>query len=84
MNPAGENSVELKVENMLIAEYSYEEDIQVKQQEAMQQGIQKGIILSGKIFQMVKKNPNLANEQIALKLGCSVEEVENTRKMFVI
>ncbi|WP_289291368.1 hypothetical protein [Sporofaciens musculi] len=25
-----------------------------------------------------------ANEQIALKLGCSVEEVENTRKMFVI
>ena len=77
-----------EVENMLIAEYSYEEDIQVKQQEAMQQGIQKGIqkgiILSGKIFQMVKKNPNLANEQIALKLGCSVEEVENTRKMFVI
>ncbi len=27
-----------EVENMLIAEYSYEEDIQVKQQEAEQQG----------------------------------------------
>jgi predicted transposase YdaD len=73
-----------EVENMLIAEYSYEEDIQVKQEEAMQQGIQKGIILSGKIFQMVKKNLNLTNEQIALKLGCSVEEVESTRKMFGI
>ena len=73
-----------EVENMLIAEYSYEEDIQVKQEEAMQQGIQKGIILSGKIFQMVKKNLNLTNEQIALNLGCSVEEVESTRKMFGI
>ena len=27
-----------EIENMLIAEYSYEEDIQVKQQEAEQQG----------------------------------------------
>ena len=40
-----------EVENMLIAEYSYEEDIQVKQEEAMQQGM----ILSGEIFQKVKE-----------------------------
>lgn len=44
-----------EVENMLIAEYSYEEDIQVKQQEAEQQGRtkgrQEGLILSGRIFQ---------------------------------
>jgi hypothetical protein len=31
---------------MLIAEYSYEEDMQVKRQEALQQGM----ILSGKFF----------------------------------
>ena len=65
-----------EVENMLIAEYSYEEDMQVK--------LQEGITLSADIFQMVKKNPDLANVQIAENLGCSVEEVESTRKMFGI
>ena len=77
---------------MLIAEYSYEEDIQVKQQEAKQQGIQQGIrqgvqqglILSGKIFQAVQKNPDFTNERIALEVGCNIEEVESTRKMFGI
>lgn len=81
-----------EVENMLIAEYSYEEDIQVKQQEArqegilqgVQQGIQQGLILSGKIFQAVRKIPDITNEQIAKNLGCSIEEVESTRKMFGI
>ena len=77
-----------EVENMLIAEYSYEEDMQVKQEEAMQQGIQqgvqKGIILSADIFQVVKKQPDLTNKQIAKNLGCSVEDVESTRKMFGI
>ncbi len=77
-----------EVENMLIAEYSYEEDIQVKQQEAKQQGIQQGIqqglVLSGKIFQTVKKNPDYTNEQIALEVGCDDGEVERTRKMFGI
>ncbi len=85
-----------EVENMLIAEYSYEEDIQVKQEEArqegilqgiqqgVQQGVQQGLILSGKIFQTVREIPDLTNEQIAKNLGCSVEEVESTRKMFGI
>ena len=81
-----------EVENMLIAEYSYEEDIQVKQEEArqegilqgIQQGVQQGLILSGKIFQTVREIPDLTNEQIAKNLGCSVEEVESTRKMFGI
>lgn len=73
-----------EVENMLIAEYSYEEDIQVKQQEAEQQGRKQGLILSGKIFQMVKRNPNLTDEQIAVEIGCEEEEVESTRKMFGI
>ena len=67
-----------EVENMLIAEYSYEEDMQVKQEEARQEGIwqgrregrQEGIILSADIFQMVKRNPDLTNVQIAENLGC--------------
>ena len=69
-----------EVENMLIAEYSYEEDMQVK----LQEGIWQGITLSADIFQMGKKNPDLANVQIAENLGCSVEDVESTRKMFGI
>ena len=73
-----------EVENMLIAEYSYEEDMQVKQEEARQEGIWQGITLSADIFQMVKKNPDLTNVQIAENLGCSVEDVESTRKMFGI
>ena len=77
-----------EVENMLIAEYSYEEDMQVKQEEARQEGIwqgrREGITLSADIFQMVKKNPDLTNVQITEKLGCSVEDVESTRKMFGI
>ena len=77
-----------EVENMLIAEYSYEEDIQVKQEEARQEGIwqgrREGITLSADIFQMVKKQPDLTDVQIAESLGCSVEDVESTRKMFGI
>ena len=69
---------------MLLAEYSYEEDIQVKQQEAEQQGRQEGLILSGRIFQTAKNNPDLTNEQIAAEVGCEPEEVESTRKMFGI
>ena len=73
-----------EVENMLIAEYSYEEDMQVKLQEGIWQGRREGITLSADIFQMVKKNPDLTNVQITEKLGCSVEDVESTRKMFGI
>jgi hypothetical protein len=69
---------------MLIAEYSYEEDMQVKLQEGIWQGRREGITLSADIFQMVKKNPDLTNVQIAESLGCSVEDVESTRKMFGI
>ena len=77
INPAWNNSAELKVKV-----------IQVKQQEAEQQGRtkgrQEGLILSGRIFQTVKSNPNLTNEQIAAEVGCEPEEVESTRKMFEI
>lgn len=45
---------------------------------------QEGLILSGRIFQTVKSNPDLTNEQIAAEIGCEAEEVKSTRKMFGI
>lgn len=65
---------------MLIAEYSYEKDIEVKQQE----GRQEGLLLSAQIFQAVKRTPDSSDEQIAQDVGCTIEEVQNTRKMFGI
>ena len=97
-----------EVINMLIAEYSYEKDIQVKQEEAFQIGErlgesrgekrgkktgkrigkkigkQEGIILSSKVFQAVKENPDFTNKQIASKVACTVENVKDVRKMFSI
>ncbi len=101
-----------EVMNMLIAEYSYEKDIQLKQEEAFQVGErigetrgekrgkktgkrigkrigkkigkQEGIILSSKVFQAVKENPDFTNKQIASKVACTVENVEDVRKMFSI
>ncbi len=69
-----------EVRNMLIAEYSYERDMQVKQEEARQEGI----LLSARIFHEVKDNPAATDDQIAQKLGCLPEDVGSTRKMFGI
>lgn len=69
-----------EVENMLIAEYSYEKDIQVKQQEARQEGI----LLSARIFQELQRDSSVSNSQIATRLGCALQEVESTRKLFGI
>lgn len=65
-----------EVTNMLIAEYSYEEDMQVKQQEA--------IVLSAQIFQTVKRQNDITDEQIAQEVGCTVTEVRNVRRIFNI
>ncbi len=85
-----------EVRNMLTAEYSYEKDIQVKQWEArmagMEEGIEKGIekgraeerFMLGQIFRLIKKSPDLTDEQVAEALGCTLEEVENMRKIFEI
>lgn len=81
-----------EVRNMLTAEYSYEKDIQVKQWEArmagMEEGIEKGRaeerFMLGQIFRLIKKSPDLTDEQVAEALGCTLEEVENTRKIFDI
>jgi hypothetical protein len=81
-----------EVMNMLIAEYSYEKDIQVKQEEAFQIGEQlgesrgkkEGILLSSKIFQTLKENPDYTNRQIADMVACTVKDVRDVRKMFSI
>ena len=81
-----------EVRNMLTAEYSYEKDIQVKQWEArmagMEEGIEKGRaeerFMLGQIFRLIKKSPDLTDEQVAEALGCTLEEVENMRKIFEI
>ncbi len=67
-----------EVRNMLIAEYSYEKDIQVKQEEAKQEGM----LLTAMIFRAIKQNPDFTNEQVAEEAGCTVQDVENTRRMF--
>lgn len=81
---------------MLVAEYSYEEDIQVKQQEAellgrregikegRKEGRKEGLILSGRIYQITKRNPDFTNEQIAEETGCEAEDVDNIRRLFGI
>lgn len=85
---------------MLSAEYSYEEDMQVEQEEALQigerrgvkrgkregkkEGKKEGILLSGKIFQTVKENPGYTDGQIAKKAACTAEEVKDVRKKFSI
>lgn len=75
-----------EVANMLIAEYSYEEDIQVKQQEAMQigreEGREEGLILSAQIFKTIQCNPGFTDVQIAEAVGCSPDEVESVRRVF--
>ena len=40
------------------------------------------MLLSAKNFQAVKKQAGAADEEIAQNVGCTVEEVQNTRKMF--
>ena len=53
-------------------------------EEGRREGRQEGLILSGKIFRVVRERSDFTNEKIAEEVGCSVEEVESTRKMFDI
>ncbi len=50
----------------------------------LEEGRKEGLILSGKIFRVVRECSDLTNERIAEEVGCSVEEVESTRKIFDI
>ena len=69
-----------EVRNMLVAEYSYEEDIRVKQEEARMEGIEQGIE-QGKVetvHRMLKMGIS-DFEMIALSAGLSVDEVTAIR-----
>ena len=73
-----------EVRNMLVAEYSYEEDIKVKQEEAMQEGLSRG--LSQGIEQMVVNalTNTKSIEQTALLLSLDeqiVKDIANRKSM---
>ena len=67
-----------------VAELLLEEGREEGRREGRREGRQEGLILSGKIFRVVSECSDLTNERIAEEVGCSVEEVESTRKMFDI
>ena len=45
-------------------------------------GREEGRILTVRIFQEASRNPDSSIEQIAARIGCKVEEVTDTLKMF--
>ena len=61
-----------------------EPQLLLKENEWREEGRKEGLILSGKIFRVVRECSDLTNERIAEEVGCSVEEVESTRKIFDI
>ena len=50
--------------------------------EGRQQGIREGRLLTVKIYREAIGNPDYSNEQIAKKVGCTVQEVQDTLEMF--
>lgn len=68
-----------EVRNMLIGEYSYERDMQVKQEEAREEAREEIMQLTVKIIQSLKKYPLETNAQIAKRLGCALDLVADIR-----
>lgn len=72
---------------MLMAEYSYEKDIQIKQEEARlegekrgeKRGEKKGLQLSMRIIQTLKEYPLDNDEQIAKRVNCASDIVKDIR-----
>lgn len=77
-----------EVRNMLMAEYSYEKDIQIKQEEARlegekrgeKRGEKKGLQLSMRIIQALKEYPLDSDEQIAKRIDCAPDIIKDIRK----
>ena len=73
-----------EVRNMLMAEYSYEKDIQIKQEEARlegeQRGEKKGLQLSMRIIQALKEYPLDSDEQFAKRIDCAPDIIKDIRK----
>ncbi len=51
-------------------------------QEGRLEGRQEGRLLTVRIYREAKGNPDYSKEQIAKKVGCTVQEVEDTLEMF--
>lgn len=69
---------ESEVINMLTAEYSYEQDIEVQREESFQQGRQKELDLLAKVIQTIKSGI-MEDSAIAQNCQCSVNEVKVIR-----
>lgn len=52
------------------------------QNESRIEGRQEGRLLAVRIYRESKENPDYSKEQIAEKVGCTVQEVEETLTMF--
>lgn len=52
--------------------------------EGREEGREEGRLLTVRIFREAKENPEITFEQIAEKVGCTVQEVEDTLKMIGI
>ncbi len=47
----------------------------------LEEGRKEGVIVCGKILRVVRECSYLTKERMAEEVGCSVEEVERTRKI---
>lgn len=69
----------VEVVNMLLAEYSYAEDIQEKSAEAKEEGRMEGILISKRVFQFLTKHPKADDKEVAKACQCTVADVRNLR-----
>lgn len=65
-----------------ILEYEAKTIVNKGREEGRKEGKVEGRILTVRIFHEAKENPDYTNEDMAKKVGCKVEEVEDTLKMF--
>lgn len=81
-----------EVKNMLLTDFSEKKYRKILVEEAIaegrevgrEEGREEGRLLTIRIFREAKENPEITFEQIAEKVGCTVQEVEDTLKMIGI
>ena len=73
-----------EVMNMLLTDFSEKKYRKILVEEAIAEGREAGRLLTIRIFREAKENPEITFEQIAEKVGCTVQEVEDTLKMIGI
>ena len=73
-----------EVKNMLLTDFSEKKYRKILVEEAIAEGREAGRLLTIRIFREAKENPEITFEQIAEKVGCTVQEVEDTLKMIGI